>query len=98
MDKPATLGRSAKTEPPASVRPPAMDEHQNLTPDKSQTGDDGDYDSDRERLADMDMVDRASSGRPVLSSTADLGDESGKELQETGQVPQSIPTPTSPTL
>lgn len=91
---------------------------QNLTPEKSQTEEEEDVD-DNERedyssngasLSGMDMIDRANSGRPVLSSTADLGLEEqvqdkkservesstskGKELGST----QSMPTPTSPIL
>lgn len=82
---------------------------QNVTPDKSQT-DDGEYESGGDKLSGIDMIDRASSGRPVLSGTADLGlqeqhqegkngrIESGKGSQTMGEVPHSIPTPTSPIL
>lgn len=122
---PGTGGTPPSAKTPASVRPAAttprdnaMSTHgpehsrptsQNLTPDKSQS-DDGEYESDGEKLSGMDMIDRANSGRPVLSSTADLGLreqhqeeksgrlEPGKELQKTDVVPNSIPTPTSPIL
>lgn len=72
---------------------------QNLTPDKSQTeDDDGEYDSNREECTGMDMLDRASAGRPVVQDTKS---ESGQELQQQKaqlELPQSIPTPTSPIL
>lgn len=41
--------------------------------------------ADEERFTGMDMIDRANSGKPVLSGPADLGLEETDARQQTGE-------------